>query len=246
MKKLNTYLLGLLLLFGACNEVVDEEKPTAIIEFPAENELVATNQNLRLVATVTDDTGLLQYKVTLDGVDEQNGIAADSTISFIIVDGVEGNEKALYLDETFELPDSTFNGTYRLTLACVDIDGKQSVTDTVTFEIRNSTDFTPPVINVGGPTLDTMTIGNGFTPFGEITDERDLTYATIFIGRTNNSDTIHWFDFPAIQNNLVSFATGQTFWVVDSTWSQGDYHVYCTAWDGYSGVSSSIPFHVKY
>lgn len=234
------------LVFTSCNEVVDEEKPNSVIDFPSQNEVVTTNDNLRLVATLTDDTGLLQYKLTLDGVDSENGISADSTISFIIVDGIEGNEKALYLDETFELPDSTFNGTYLLTLACVDIDGKQSVTDTVIFTIRNSIDFTPPIINVGGPTRDTMTIGNGFTPFGEITDERDLTYATIYIGRTDNSDTIHSFDFPVIENNLVSFATGQTFWVVDSTWSQGDYHLYCTAWDGYSGVSASVPFHVSY
>ncbi|MCB0755475.1 MAG: DUF4625 domain-containing protein [Flavobacteriales bacterium] len=232
--------------FAACNQVTDAERPTISIDLPNENGIVTTNDGLRIVATLSDDTGLLQYKVILDGIDSENGIAADSTSSFIIVEGVPNKDKALYLDQVFPLSDTTFNGSYRIILACIDIEGNESLKDTVNFEIKNSIDNTPPVIDVGGPSSDTLTIGQGFSPFGTITDSQSLIYASIYIGKVDGSDTLHWFDFPVIQNNLVLFGPSEAWWAVDSTWAQGHYHLYCTAWDNYSGVSSSVPFHVSY
>lgn len=233
------------ILFG-CREETDLELPTVAIESPVSGGLVTTSEGLRLVATLSDDTGLLQYKVTLNGIDSLNDVAADSTLSWVFIEGVPDEKKVYELDQVIGLPDSTFNGVYQITLACLDVEGNESLRDTVNITIENSLDPVPPVINVGGPFLDTMTIGDGFLPFGQITDERSLIYANVYIGRVDRSDTIHWFQFAQIQNNLVSFETAQTFWVVDSSWAQGSYHMYCTAWDDYSGVSNSIPFYVSY
>ena len=246
MIKYAIYFLTLAAVFIGCQESVDVEKPTVIIELPAENGIVTTNDNLRLVATLSDNTGLLQYKMTLKGIDELNDIGADSTYSIIYIDGFSDRPKTLFFDEVYELADSTFNGFYRLTLSCIDVEGNESIRDTVEFQIQNSIDSESPIFNVGGPNRDTLTIGNGFSPTGIITDSQSLIYASIYIGRTDGSDTLHWFDFPSIENNEVSFETGQGWYVVDSTWTQGSYHLYFTAWDNYSGVSHEIPFQVKY
>lgn len=232
--------------FFGCQEETDLELPTVVVESPIAGGLVNTDEGLRLVATLSDNTGLLQYKVTLNGIDSLNDVAADSMLSWVFIEGVPNENQVYELNEVIALPDSTFNGFYQLTLACLDVEGNESLRDTVNIRIENSLDPVPPVINVGGPFLDTMTIGDGFLPFGEITDDLSLIYANVYIGTVNRSDTIHWFQFAQIQNNLVSFETAQTFWVVDSSWVQGSYHMYCTAWDNYSGVSYSIPFYVSY
>jgi hypothetical protein len=246
MRKVFFALSFVLVVASGCNTQTDSEIPVAEFDLPDNGDVVTTAEGLRLVATLTDNTGILQYKLTISGIDELNGITSDSTISRVFVEGLSDNPKAVYIDEIIPLPDSTFSGNYRSVLECIDVEGNRSIRDTVVYTIQNSNDTELPQINVGGPNEDTLTIGNGFSPTGQITDNLNLIYATIYIGRVDGSDTLHWFRFPNIQDNLVSFATGQTFWVVDSTWSQGDYHIYCTAWDDYSGTSASIPFHVSY
>ena len=240
------FLLVFVAVLTSCSETMDTELPTVSINAPLTGAKVTTDSGLQLSATLTDNTGLLQYKLTLNGIDSLNGIAADSTLSIVYIDGLPDGSKNFDLIQTIPLPDSTFNGAYQITLACLDIEGNESLRDTVNIIIQNSIDPDPPVIDVGGPFLDTMTIGDGFLPFGHITDERSLIYANIYIGTVDKQDTIHWFQFPQIQDNLVSFETAQTFWVVDSSWVQGRYHMYCTAWDNYSGVSDEIPFYVAY
>lgn len=198
------------------------------------------------MATLTDNTGLLQYKITLNGIDSLNDVGRDSTLSVILIDGIPDKVGTFYLDKLIELSDTTFNGHYQLTLSCVDVEGNESYRDTVRFQIKNSIDSEPPVFDVAGPTEDTLGFGQGFGLSGTIKDSRSLIYATIYIGKADGSDTLYWFDFPVVQNNEVSFASGQPYFLVDSIWTQGQYHVYYTAWDNYSGVSRSIPFYVKY
>lgn len=247
MKFRKLLFLFIIFAFAACKEVVDAERPTIEVELPQGGDAVYTQDGLRIVATLTDDTGLLQYKLTLSGIDSLNDIGADSTISFILVDGIPNNDKALYLDEVFALDDSTFNGAYQITMTCLDVEGNESLRDTVNFTIRNSIDSEPPQFNVTGPTLDTMTIGQGFNTGGWVTDSQSLIYSEFFLGKADFSDTIRYVSFPWIQNNVVDYENDFSWWTpIDSSWSQGQYHVYYTAWDNYSGVSHSIPFYVSY
>lgn len=232
--------------FTSCVKETDSEKPVVSIVTPAQDEVVFTADDLRIVAELSDNSGILQFKIVVSGIDSLNDIAKDTTYSIIYIDAVPDDAAQHSFDFTIDLPDSTFNGHYQLTMACVDVEGNQSYNDTVLFEIRNSFDSQPPSIDVFGPSTDTLRFGEGFSPSGMITDDVDLTYASIYIGTTSGSDTLHWFDFPEVQNNEVSFNTGQNWWQVDSAWVQGSYHVYLTAWDRYSGVSHSIPFYVKY
>lgn len=240
------YLLPLLaatVLFSCRPEEVDIERPTAQIEIPGLGDVVFTADGLRLVATLKDNTGLLQYKLTLNGLDSLNGVGADSTLTHIQINGTE-ESKGWFLDEVIPLPETTFNGQYQLILTCLDIEGNESLKDTVNFEIVNSTDPDAPVFNVAGPTPDdTLSIGQGFQLSGEITDQQSLIFADIEVSRTDGAQAIYEFEFSVIQNNSVGF---DLYLQVDSTWTQGAYQVYYTAWDNYSGISHSIPFHVLY
>jgi len=241
------HLLFFSLVIVGCKVIDDSEKPEVIIESPLTGEIVTTDSNLRLVATLSDNTGLLQYKLTLNGIDSMNDVGRDSTFSIILIEGVSDKVQTFYLDKLIELDDTTFNGHYQLTISCVDIEGNESIRDTVLFQIKNSIDSEPPIINVGGPTKDTMKLGQGFVLSGTITDSQSLIFSDLYIGRTDLSDTALFVTFPWIHNNIIDYTNDWSNWIqVDSTWSQGQYHAYYTAWDNYSGVSKSIPFYVKY
>ncbi len=246
MIKQTLKLLLVAAVFAGCNEATDQEKPVVAIENPADGQTIATADDLRLVATVSDDTGLLQYKLTISGLDELNDVGADSTLHYIHVEGIQGDVKTIFLDETIELDDNTFNGNYYATLTAVDKEGNEAVRDTVKFVIENSIDGTPPTFNVTGPTADTLSLGMGFSPGGQVADSQNLIYSDIFIGRTDGSQEIHSFQFTNIIDNTVDYGGLGWYFQVDSTWTQGSYHVYFTAWDNYSGVSHEIPFYVSY
>ncbi len=226
----------------------DSERPVVSIESPQNGDVVTTDNGIPLRAVLTDNTGLLQYKIVISGIDSLNGIGADSTFSTILIDGIPGKPKSFIIDHTIALDENTFNGFYQLTLTCVDVEGNEALRDTVLFQISNSIDSQPPVIDVNSMVLpDTLRFGEGFVLSGTVSDESALIFSDIFIGRTNFSDTVRYTDFPWISNNLVDYTNEFTWWhQVDSTWSQGAYHIYYTAWDNYSGVSHAIPFYVKY
>ncbi|MCF8460354.1 MAG: DUF4625 domain-containing protein [Flavobacteriales bacterium] len=238
----------LAILVGGCSKIDDTEKPIVIINSPLAGDAITTNSGLHLMATLTDNTGLLQYKIVITGIDSLNDVAADSTFSITLINGISEKPEEFILDYVVSLNESTFNGHYQLTLSCVDVEGNEALRDTVLFQIKNSTDNVPPVIDVASLVInDTLGFGMGFALSGMVTDERSLIYSDIFIGRSNFSDTIRYTDFPWISNNTVDYTTNFSwFHQVDSTWSQGTYHVYYTAWDNYSGVSHTIPFYVKY
>ncbi|MFC2176080.1 hypothetical protein ACFLR1_03830 [Bacteroidota bacterium] len=241
------YLTLLCVTFGSCKPELDVELPVCKLELPEINDTVYTEDNLRLVASFSDNSGLLQYKLVLEGIDELNGIAADSVLSLIVVGDIPKDLKAFYLDEWVALSNSTFNGNMRAILSCLDTEGNESEKDTVDFSIRNSIDAIPPVINVSGPVNgSTIAFGQGFSTYGTVTDDQNLRYSDFYIGRTDYSDTILFKAFSSNTNNIVDYTTLGWWSQVDSSWSQGDYMMYLTAWDNYSGVSQTIPFHVSY
>ncbi len=247
MIKKTIKILFLAVGIAGCNEVSDTEKPAVEIESPSDGEIVTTIDNLRLVATLSDDTGLLQYKLTISGIDSLNDVGADSTLHLIFVEGVANGTKGIFLDETISLAESTFNGEYYATLTAIDIEGNEAIRDTVMFKIQNSIDSEPPVFNVGGPTAgDTLNFGEGFSVTGSVTDSQSLIYADIYVGRVDATFELVTFGFGNVQNNVVDYGSVGWFFQVDSTWSQGAYHMYFTAWDNYSGISHEIPFHVSY
>lgn len=234
-------------LFVGCQVDPDVEKPIVTIESPSNGVVVTTNEGIRLAATLADNAGLLQYKITISGIDSLNDVGSDSTLSFIYVGAVMNKEKTAYLDQLIELSPNTFNGQYQLTLACIDLEGNESLRDTVLFEIQNSIDSEPPVFSVTGMNAgDTLQFGEGFSPGGMITDSQSLIYSTIYVGRINGSFKVLEFEFANIQDNAVNFDGIGWYFQVDSTWAKGAYHLYYTAWDNYSGVSHTIPFNVTY
>jgi len=243
------YLILSILAVG-CIELDDKDKPVVLIDSPLDGDVITTDAGLRLLATLTDNTGLLQYKIVITGIDSLNDVGADSTFSITLIHGISDKPETFLLDYLIALDDTTFNGHYQLTLSCVDVEGNEAVRDTVLFRIKNSIDHEPPIITVsvdGMNAGDTLTFGQIISPRGFITDSQSLIYADIFIGRANFSDTVRYNAFTWIENNNIDFTNNYLWWHnVDSTWSQGAYHIYYTAWDNYSGVSHTIPFYVKY
>lgn len=228
-----------------CQTENDLERPTVEINLPIAGDVVTTNDGIRLVATLTDNTGLLQYKLTLNGIDSLNGIAADSTISMIFIEGILDENKAYYIDQIIPLPDSTFNGYYQATLECIDIEGNLSLRDTVNFMISNSIDSDPPEFNVVGPTYgDTLMPGEGFGISGNTTDSQSLIYSRIYVGTVDGSFSLIDFEFANIIDNTVDYNSIGWYLQVDTTWTEGAYHMYITSWDNYSGVDYEVPFYV--
>lgn len=241
-------IVGLLLAFASCQQADDFEKPTIEIDSPKTDDVVLTDDGLRVVATLSDNTGLLQYKIEVVGIDSLNDVGADSTYSIIYIDAVPGEGKALYLDHTIELPSNTFNGKYQMIMTCVDVEGNQALRDTVLFEIRNNADYEPPVFNLISAVSagDTIGYGFGFGVDGTVSDSQSLIYSDIYVGNVSGSKVLLEQEFPYILDNTVDFSTIEWWFQVDSTWTPGQYHIYVTAWDNYSGVSQDIPFYVKY
>lgn len=243
----NYWLIFLLVIsWSACQKEEDTERPFVIIDSPVEGALVETQGGLLLEATLGDNSGLLQFKLVLNGIDSANGVAADSTYSIIFIDALP-DQKNYILQQQFDLPDSTFNGFYYVVLSCLDIEGNESIKDTVRFQIANSIDSEPPQFNVTGPEdSDTLNFGQGFTVLGSTTDSQSLIYSDIYVGRTDGSDTVLYFTFPEPVNNTIDFTSIGWYLQADSSWSEGAYHMYITSWDNYSGASYEVPFYVFY
>jgi len=237
-------LLAVLVGVG-CNEEKDLERPTATILFPTNGATITTAEGIVLSALFEDNGELLQYKVMLEGIDSLNGIMKDTTLRWIRINGLSGS--SFSLNETIALPDSTFNGAYRLILSCIDSEGNQAYNDTIAVRVVNSLDSIAPVINVAGPVVgDTLGLGQGFSISGLISDETLLNYASIYIGRTNRTQTYVNIRFEPIYDNAVNFDALGWSVTIDSNWTKGAYEMYLVAWDHHSGVSRSIPFHVNY
>lgn len=231
------------LFISACREDVDTERPVVSILSPMDGETVTTSPGLLINALLTDNEGLLQYKLILEGIKELNGIAKDTTLRIIHIDGLSGAE--FVLDELVELPDSTFNGQYRVILWCLDTDGNESYADTVNVRVVNILDSIPPAFDVQGYPEDTLRLGQGFALAGSVTDETSLNYVTLKISNTDGSKTLLDFQFPNIIDNTVNLEGFGGYFLMDSSWTDGTYSIYITAWDDYSGVTDTSFFQVK-
>lgn len=245
MKKV--IFLVVLLGFMACENEQDLDLPINTILSPVNDGVVRTGEGLNLVAEFSDNNELLQFKFEIDGIDSLNGISSDSTFLYIYIDGFNGGTQNTILSLNIPLSDSVFNGFYTVKLSSVDAEGNLSLADTVRVQIKNSIDSIPPVFNVSGPTAeDTLGFGDGFSISGSTSDTQSLIYSDIFVGRTNGSFEVLNFEFSFIENNTVDYNSIGWYFQVDSTWAQGDYHLYITSWDNYSGASFEVPFHVSY
>ncbi|MCF8257839.1 MAG: DUF4625 domain-containing protein [Flavobacteriales bacterium] len=237
-------LTALLLLFlAACSDGFDLERPVTELLSPVNGQNVTTAEGIPLNVRFTDNGNLLQYKIRVEGIDSLNSIAKDTTLRLVFIEGITGSE--FLLNQIIPLPDSTFNGHYRVILTCIDDDGNESYPDTASIRITNSLDSIPPVFDVGGLPADTLRLGQGFTLAGSVTDETSLNYVTIRIGNVNGSFVKLNFQFPNIIDNTVDLNGFGGYLMVDSTWTNGTYSMHINAWDDYSGVSSTSYFQVK-
>lgn len=229
---------------AACSDGFDMERPTAKLISPANGQTVSTAHGIQLSVLFTDNGNLLQYKMRLEGIDSLNRITKDTTYSLVFIEGISGSE--FNLSQTIPLPNSTFNGFYRIIVSCIDDDGNESLPDTSSVRIVNSLDSIPPVFGIEGipSPSDTLKIGMGFVLGGIISDETSLNLVTVKIANTNGSFTRHEFQFPSIIDNNVDL-TGIGWWFpVDSNWTAGTYSAYFTAWDNFSGVDTTFLFQV--
>jgi len=241
-----SYLLLVVALFwSACSDGFDMERPTTELISPASGQTVNTGQGIQLLVKFTDNGNLLQYKMRLEGIDSLNGIARVKTYRLVFIEGISGSE--FLLEQNIPLPNSTFNGYYRIILSCIDDDGNESYPDTAVVRIVNILDSVPPVFEIEGipGPHDTLKIGMGIALGGRISDETSLDSASVKIANTNGSFKLHYFNFLSITDNAVDL-TGIGWWFpVDSTWTPGTYSAYFTAWDNYSGVDTTFLFQVR-
>lgn len=238
------FLLFSAVLVGSCAPERDSERPAINILSPTDWSDVYTTQGIPLHVIFTDNGELLQYRMVIAGIDSLNSIMKDTTFRTVFIEGLSGKEYTL--NESFVLATSVFNGYYTLILSCIDNEGNQALNDTVVMRIRNSADSLAPVIAVTGPTAgDTLGWGEGFYIGGSVTDETSLNLVSIRMGPVTGEPN-YIREFTIIQDNAVNL-DGITPWLApDSTWTQGNYVLYVSAWDNHNGVDRTILFHVKY
>lgn len=241
----NSVILALsaLLLVSACDDGFDTERPLAVIQSPVSGQTVNTAEGIPLQVLFTDNGNLLQYKMRLEGIDSLNGIAKDTMLRMVYIGGLSGS--SLLFDEHIPLPDSTFNGHYRIIVTCIDDDGNESYPDTASVRIANVLDSIPPVIILGGLPEDTLRFGQGFTLSGIVSDETSLNRFTFRMANTDGSFTRFEHQATAFGDNSQVLDGFGGWFQVDSAWTEGTYSVYITAWDSYSGVSHTSYFEVK-
>lgn len=235
----------LVMLWMACSDGFDVERPTAELISPANGMTVTTGEGLQLVARFTDNGNLLQYKIRLEGIDSLNRITKDTTLRLVFIEGVSGSD--FLLNQNISLPDSTFGGFYRIILTCIDDDGNESYPDTASVRIVNSLDSIPPLFvieGIPGPS-DTLRVGMGIALGGSISDETSLNFASVKIANTNGSFTRHSFEFPSVTDNNVDLTEIGWWFPVDTTWTPGTYSAYFTAWDNHNGVDTTFLFQVR-
>jgi len=238
-------LLMLVMLWTACSDGFDLERPTAELISPTNGMTVTTGQGLQLVAKFTDNGNLLQYKIRLEGIDSLNRVAKDTTLRLVFIEGISGSE--FLLNQNISLPDSTFGGFYRIILTCIDDDGNESYPDTASVRIVNSLDSVPPVFlieGIPGPT-DTLRVGMGFVLGGNVIDETSLNLVYVKIGNVNGSFTVLNFNFLFIPDNNLDLTAIGLWFPVDTTWTAGTYSAYFSAWDNHNGVDTTFFFQVR-
>jgi len=230
----------------SCDDGFDTERPVATISSPVAWQTVNTADGIPMRGLLTDNGNLLQYKVRIEGIDSLNGIARDTMLRRVIIQGISGS--VFDLDENIPLPDSTFNGYYRIILSCIDDDGNESYPDSVPVRVVNVRDSIPPTFQIEGiPAVgDTLRLGMGFVLGGQIRDETSLNFASVRIARTEGGFELHKFDFGNIIDNVVDLSGIGWWFPVDTSWAEGRYRAYFTAWDDHNGADHELFFEVKH
>jgi len=249
MKRSSLYLLVMFMLtlsMVSCDDGFDMQRPTVAIQSPVAWQTVNTADGIPLKALFTDNGNLLQYRMVLEGIDSLNGIARDTTLRRVIINGISGS--VFELDERILLPDSIFNGYYRIILSCIDDDGNESYPDSVPVRVVNVLDSVPPAFSIEGipAAQDTLRLGMGFVLGGTITDETSLNFASVRIASVDGPFVLHDFKFANIINNTVDFSSIGWWFPVDTTWAEGRYRAYFTAWDNHNGADHELFFEVRH
>lgn len=230
----------------SCDDGFDTERPFATIVSPVAWQTFSTADGIPMRGLLTDNGNLIQYRVLIEGIDSLNGIAKDTMLRRVIINGISGS--VFDIDIKIPLPDSTFNGFYRFVLSCIDDDGNESFPDTVPVRMVNVLDSIPPRFQIEGiPAIeDTLRIGMGFVLGGFISDETSLNFASVRIASMEGGFVLHQFEFGNILDNMVDFSSIGWWFPVDTNWAEGRYRAYFTAWDDYNGADHEIFFEVKY
>lgn len=235
------------LSIASCDDGFDTERPTVTIQSPVAWQTVNTVEGIPLRARFTDNRNLLQYRMVLEGIDSLNGIARDTMLRRAVINGISGS--SFDLDESILLPDSIFNGYYRIILSCIDDDGNESYPDSVPVRVVNVLDSVPPAFSINGipAPQDTLRIGMGFVLGGVISDETSLNFASVRIASVDGPFVLHEFTFANnIIDNTIDFSGIGWWFPVDTTWAQGRYRAYFTAWDNHNGADHEIFFEVRH
>ena len=227
------------MLVLGCVEEADLEKPGTQIIYPAEGDTLFTDEELRLVATLEDNGALNQYRLQLDGIDELNGLLADSAISRIFVDDLASDE--FYIERVFDIPDTLMNGHYSMSMSAIDVAGNESVADTVDFFFKNRLDTVQPVF-IDTVFRDTLQVSNnGIWINVDIYDDQ-VVYCRLTITHEESGFYIggnEWVDFNYAWVNI------DHWYPYTDDWPEGDFVYLIEVIDqfGYYSYSNSIYFN---
>ena len=220
-----------------CMEKTDLEKPVTEILFPAQGDTLFTDEELRLVATLDDNGSLNQYRLSLVGNDERNGLIADSAISRVFVDNLAEDE--FYIERVFDIPDTLMNGHYHLTMSALDLAGNQSEADSVEFFFKNRNDTIQPTF-LDTAVFDTITADRGGLMVNVDVLDDELVYCKLTVTHENGTvmQVNEWLD---VYYNLVIV---QQWIPYDESWEEGNitYNVVAVDKYGYSEYTNSVYF----
>ena len=220
----------------SCTEDPDLESPITDIIFPVQGDTLLIDEGLRFVATIEDNISAGQYKLELNGIDRLNGPLADSTISRIFVDDLSDGE--FYIERSFSIPDSIFNGHYQISLSAIDNAGNESVADTANFFFFNTNDTVQPTF-IDTVVFDTISvIRGGFNVNIDVFDDY-LKYVKLEVTEDNGSTTLREVEWLDVNYSWVNILEWYPF---DESWPEGDYTIHVLAIDknGYRDFYSSI------
>jgi hypothetical protein len=221
-----TFLLFLFIL-GGCEDR-DITRPQAFIQVPIEGDTLYAD-SIPWSVLFTDEDGLSQYRLELNGQLDVNGAVKDSMERIIAVGEVGGT--VAWVTELNPMPPFVFEGWYRLMAACVDGGGNQSFQDTVTVYLRNRADVGWPTAGLATvPWNDTVKEGRELTYTIDATDDVRLWNIRLDAVRAGTTDTVHTFtlDSTGIAGSIFNQWINAGY---QADWVDGVYFLNLKVWD---------------
>lgn len=235
--------LCLVWLGSACNkEDKDELAPTVnyvLIDGTATESSVVAGTSFTISAGFTDETGLNQVRVEI--ADLFGGTSAYNAVK--IYDLESTNDEASW---SIDLSDTIASGPYILEVMAVDLQGNQSDTFEVNFDI---TQATQPVINLTAPDFSqTLNYNAGDTVVfaGTVTDESDLEgikMELLFEGVSQTNVTYLYTDSIVTVWDFSQLTTDWWFFIIPTTLTANTYDLEVTAADSdgnYTRTSTTV------